>query len=256
MYCYADMINYLTTATATTTYQPKTDMVNYVNTSRAQAINGLTTFGTLPECSNGNPLLDNRLVNKFYADRLPVHQTVSGKIYNYATKTYVDSNFLDRSNNLNQSINGVKTFSNQIYTEGIVMRDGLIWQDVLAPKANWFQSYVTGDVINFNSLFNLGRYAFKTRDSLSTETASFEITNPQTIVRNSLYAQGSNTFGSSTSNTQDIMGWLNLRFRTRIFDLNGLGNYTQMYMIGGNEFVVGPNSNGDKISFYCKDSVL
>jgi hypothetical protein len=43
------MINYLLTSTATTTYQPKTDMINYVNTSGAQSINGLKTFGTLPE---------------------------------------------------------------------------------------------------------------------------------------------------------------------------------------------------------------
>ncbi len=29
-----------------------------------------------------------------------------------------------------------------------------------------------------------------------------------------------------------------------------------MYMINGNEFVIGPNANGDKISFYCKDATL
>ena len=50
--------------------------------------------------------------------------------------------------------------------------------------------------------------------------------------------------------------WVNLNFRTRIYDLNGLGNYTQLYMIGGNEFVIGPNANGDKIRFYCKDATL
>ena len=74
------MINYLTTATETTTYQPKTDMVNYVNKSRAQNINGLKTFGTLPECY-GTPQLDNQLVNKFYVDHLSIHQSVSGIIY-------------------------------------------------------------------------------------------------------------------------------------------------------------------------------
>jgi hypothetical protein len=36
----------------------------------------------LPECSNGSPLLDNQLVNKFYVDRLPIHMTVSGIIFN------------------------------------------------------------------------------------------------------------------------------------------------------------------------------
>ena len=69
------MINYLLTTTATTTHQPKTDMVNYVNISGAQNINSLKTFGTLPECSNGNPLIDNQLVNKFYVDHLSIHQS-------------------------------------------------------------------------------------------------------------------------------------------------------------------------------------
>ena len=78
----SDMINYLTTATATLTYQPKTDMINYVSTTGPQNINGLKTFGTLPECSNGSPSLDNQLVNKFYVDRLPIHFTVSGIVSN------------------------------------------------------------------------------------------------------------------------------------------------------------------------------
>ena len=64
------------------------------------------------------------------------------------------------------------------------MRDGFIWQDVLAPKTNWVQSYVTGNIINFNTLFNLGRYRFNTRNSLGSQTTSFEITNPETILRN------------------------------------------------------------------------
>ena len=57
------MSNYLTTASAVSTYQPITDMINYVKTSGVQSINGLKAFGTLPECSNGSPSLDNLLVN-------------------------------------------------------------------------------------------------------------------------------------------------------------------------------------------------
>ena len=44
----------------------------------------------MPECSNGSPLLDNQLVNKFYVDRLPIHFTVSGIVSNlsiYQTKS-------------------------------------------------------------------------------------------------------------------------------------------------------------------------
>ena len=77
----SNMINYLTTATAGTTYQLKTDMINYVNTSGIQNINGVKTFGSLPEC-NINPSSQYQLVNKNYVDLLPLHQTVSG-IINY-----------------------------------------------------------------------------------------------------------------------------------------------------------------------------
>ena len=64
---------------------------------------------------------------------------------------------------------------------------------------------------------------------------------------------GVNTFNGETNfNT-----WVNLKFRTRIYDLNSpFTNYTQMYMINGNEFVLAPNTNGDFISFYCKDATL
>ena len=51
--------------------------------------------------------------------------------------------------------------------------------------------------------------------------------------------------------------WVNLKFRTRIYDINvPQTNYTQMYMINGNEFIIYPNANGNFISFYCKDAVL
>ena len=56
-------------------------MINYVDTSDIQTINGLKAFGTLPEC-NGTPLLDNQLVNKFYVDHLSIHQSVSRILYN------------------------------------------------------------------------------------------------------------------------------------------------------------------------------
>lgn len=58
--------------------------------------------------------------------------------------------------------------------------------------------------------------------------------------------------GEATFNT-----WVYLKFRTRIYDVSYPNtNYTNMYMIGNNEFVIGPNANGDFISFYCKDATL
>ena len=90
-----------------------------------------------------------------------------------ANRSYVDNNFVDRVNNLAQSINGVKTFSNNL-------------------------------------------------------TCSSEA-----------------TFNS----------WVNLKFRTRVYELSN-ASYTQIYMLGGNEFIIAPQNNGDYISFYCKDATL
>ena len=56
-------------------------MINYVNTSGDQNINGVKTFSSLPEC-NINPNSPYQLVNKSYVDLLPLHQLVSG-IINY-----------------------------------------------------------------------------------------------------------------------------------------------------------------------------
>ncbi|MFZ9907565.1 MAG: hypothetical protein ACO3FJ_07730, partial [Ilumatobacteraceae bacterium] len=246
----SDMINYLTTATATTTYQPKTDMVNYVNTSGAQAINGLKTFGTLPECSNGNPLLDNQLVNKFYVDRLPVHQTVSGIIYNlsiyqtkadmtnYFTKTEANSTFIDFTTD--QTINATNKRFNGLFCTGFSITP------TVGGAGNRQQIYVTGTELTFNPLFDNNYYRFYCRTNSTNQINPLEISYDSTIIRNNFISNVEAFFNN----------WVSFKFRTRIFDLNGLGNYTQMYMIGGNEFVIGPNANGDKISFYCKDATL
>ena len=72
------MSNYLTTASASTTYQlqtsssintyqPKSDMNNYVNSCGNQNINGIKTFESLLECVI-NPNSKYQLVNKNYVD--------------------------------------------------------------------------------------------------------------------------------------------------------------------------------------------
>jgi len=68
----------------------------------------------------------------------------------------------------------------------------------------------------------------------------------------------SNTFTNYLiSNSEAFFNsWVNLKFRTRIYDLNlPKTNYTQLYMIGS-EFMIAPESNGNFISFYCKDAAL
>ena len=59
----SDMINYLTISSAKQIYIPKSDIINYVNTSSNQNINGVKSFGSLPECII-NPTSQYQLVNK------------------------------------------------------------------------------------------------------------------------------------------------------------------------------------------------
>ena len=50
--------------------------------------------------------------------------------------------------------------------------------------------------------------------------------------------------------------FINMRWRMKIFDVNSpFTNFTQLYMLNGNEFVIGPNAIGDRVSVYIKDSV-
>ena len=106
----------------------------------------------------------------------------------------------------------------------------------------------------FNPTFNSSRVQFKATDSFGNNNfAPITMTSAQTQIGNLLQTDyGLNSNGEASFNT-----WVNLKFRTRIYSLNSpFTNYTQMYMINNNEFVIGPNANGDFISFYCKDAIL
>jgi hypothetical protein len=106
----SDMIRYLTISSSISFYQTKSDISNYVSTSGAQTINGIKTFSLLPEC-NINPSSQYQLVNKNYVDSLPIHQTVSGLI-NYLSIYQTKSDMINYVTiSGNQSITGVITFN-------------------------------------------------------------------------------------------------------------------------------------------------
>jgi len=203
----------------------------------------------------------------------PISSVATPTAVNHLTrKDYCDNTFLDRVNNLAQSINGVKTFSNQINTETIIMRDGLIWQDVLAPKTNWVQSYVAGKAINFNTLYNLGIYAFNTRDSLGNQITSFEIRNSQTIIRNNLVSNnitapivlgGTNNIytnlDASTGGGIINIGARNNNINVKCnFNINesgyGTGQNTLIWMEGNNSRFENQNSTNGSYIFTIVES--
>ena len=131
--------------------------------------------------------------------------------------------------------------------------DALVFGDLIlydtTPSTKNVIIGMVGNDLFFTPSFNTSSssYNFKVADSGSTITTPLIINSTNTTIANNLISNGEATFNT----------WVNLKFRTRIYDVSSPNtNYTNMYMIGGNEFVIGPNSNGDFISFYCKDATL
>ena len=82
-------------------------------------------------------------------------------------------------------------------------------------------------------------YLSKTKTDTSTA--------PLTTFNGQLVANGVVDIGSQSN-------FVNNRWRMKFFDINSpFTNYTQLYMIAGNEFVIGPNAIGDKVSVYIKE---
>jgi microcystin-dependent protein len=180
-------------------------------------INGLTTFQKIPlVLGTQTPTLDNELI----------------------TKNYTDGKFIDFTTD--QTINATNKRFNGLFTTGLSITP------TVGGAGNRQQIYITGTELSFNPLFDNNYYRFYCRNNLSNQINPLEISYNTTTIANNLISNGEGTFNT----------WVNLKFRTKIYDLTSGTNYTQMYMINGNEFVIGPNANGDKISFYCKDSVL
>ena len=207
----------------------------------AQAINGSKTFSENVICSVASPTAVNHLTRK----------------------DYVDNNFVDRTNNLAQGINGIKTFSENVICS------------VATPTAiNHLtrKDYVDNNFVDRTNNLAQGINGVKTFSenvicSVATPTAINHLTRKDYVDNNFVdrtnnLAQninGQKTFTANLicSSEAFFNSWVNLKFRTRIYDISSpQTNYTQMYMIGNNEFIIYPNANGNFISFYCKDATL
>ena len=224
-------------------------ITNSTITSNCDLItNNQNTFNNFAPISNTAPSLPAHLTTKNYTDT--TFQTIVNM-----------TNYVDIATN-NQIITGSKIFNNdQLFKTNVKIYD----QTALSTKYMQLSQLIdtftlqsqNGQASIFNiSLQNVGG-SYNTILSMNSNQATIagSLTVNSTLTSNSSATlKNSNTFGTLTTDEQTINSYLYLKFRTRIYDLNGLGNYTQLYMIGGNEFVIGPNSPGDKVSFYCKNS--
>ena len=76
-----------------------------------------------------------------------------------------------------------------------------------------------------------------------------------TKITNNLNVLGSSTLTGDVTigNALTSSGLLNIKYKTRIYDINSpFTNYTELYYLGGNEFAINPITYGDKFSVYLK----
>jgi len=210
--------------------------------------NAQNTFNNYAPISNTTPLLPAHLTTKIYTDT--TFQTIANM-----------TNYVDIATN-NQIITGSKIFNNdQSFKTNLKIYDQTALSTKYMQASQLIDTFTlqsqNGQASQFNiSLQNVGgsyNTILSMNSSQATIAGSLSVNSVLTS-NTSATLKNSNTFGTLTSDEQNINSWLNLKFRTRIYDIFGSGNFTQMYMIGGNEFVIGPNASGDKISLYCKSA--
>ena len=205
-----------------TKFQLISNMTDYVNITSAQNIAGVKTFSSLPLCSVV-PSTPDQLVNKNYTD---TNFQLISNMSNYLTTTAAASTYLTQTNAASTYLTATAAASTYL------------------TQSNASSTYLTTTTAASTYLTQTNAAStYLTQTNAATTYAS--LTNSNTFT-NYLISNSEAFFNS----------WVNLKFRTRIYDLNlPKTNYTQLYMIGS-EFMIAPESNGNFISFYCKDAAL
>ena len=235
------------------TFDVDTNNGRYVDFTSAQSISGAKSFNTSLPTSTLVPNSPYQLVNKIYTD---TNFQLISNMNNYV-------NITDP-----QNVAGVKTFSS------------LPLCSVVPSTADQLVNKNYTDT-NFQLISNMSNYltttaaasTYLTQSNASstylttTTAASTYLTQTNAASTYLTQTNAATTYASLTnsntftnyliSNSEAFFNsWVNLKFRTRIYDLNlPKTNYTQLYMIGS-EFMIAPESNGNFISFYCKDAAL
>ena len=135
-----------------TTGQTKSGSVNFLNQI---TFNGGSGGGTAIVCNNG--LNANTFLNvagqATFNNLTPICSVASPTANNHLSrKDYIDNNFLDRTNNLTQNINGLKTFTNNTTFNGEATFNNLVhlksttrMYDLITPFTNYTSFYTTGN---------------------------------------------------------------------------------------------------------------
>ena len=230
------LLSNITTGSLTIGSATSTNTLNGTNT-----INGTTTFSVIPLCSV-NAISTNQLVN---------YTTLTGQ--GFTTLPIIQANA--------NVWTGTNTFNTSLPTSTISATSANQLVNYTTLNA---QGFTTLPIIQANANVWTGTNTFNTSLPTSTITATTanQLVNYTTLTSQSfttlpIVLANANTFSAYNIFNDEVRcnSWLNLFFRTRIYDLGGGGNYTQLYMLGGTEFIIAPNGNSDKINFFCKDGV-
>ena len=221
---------------------------NIITTNSDLIVNNQAIFNNYAPISNTTPTISTHLTTKNYTDS--TFQTIANM-----------TNYVDVATN-NQIVSGSKIFTNdQLFKANLKIYD----QTALSVKymqasqnidtftlqsqngqASQFQISLQNVAGAYNTILSMNSNQATVAGSLSVNSTF--TSNSNSILKNS------NTFGTLTSDVQTVKSWLDLTFRTRIYDILGSGNHTQMYMIG-NSFIIYPIPNSGAIEFYAKNSV-
>jgi len=183
------------------------DTINTSNLNIGSLVVNTAKITTLSDCNLVNCTTDT-----------PLNPTSA------VNKSYVDNNFVDRTNNLTQSINGLKTFTNNTNFTGTA---------------------------TFNSI-----PICSTNATANNQIVNWQTLNGQSFTTLALVQSNANTFSSTNtfSNTINANGQINLKNNLLIYDLVGLTNYHRIYQSGQDFSITPTGGSSSTISLSCLNS--
>ena len=212
--------------------------------------NQQSTFNNFAPISNTEPSIPTHLTTKTYTDTK--FQTILGM-----------SNYVDIATN-NQIVSGSKIFTNdQSFKTNLKIYDQTALSTKYMQASQLIDTFTlqsqNGQASQFQiSLQNVGgsyNTILSMNSSQATIAGSLTVNNPFTS-NTSANLKNSNTLGTLTTDIQTVNSWLDLKFRTRVYDVSFPNTaYSQIYMIGGLDLVLGTNPNNGTIQFYSKDNL-
>jgi hypothetical protein len=230
--------------------------ITYVNLTTNQIIGGDKTFNNqnifnnFAPISNTSPSISTHLTTKNYTDT--TFQLISNM-----------TNYVDIATN-NQTVSGSKIFTNdQLFKANVKIYDQTVSSTKYMQASQLIDTFLlqsqNGQASQFNiSLQNVGG-AYNTILSMNSSQATIagSLSVNSTLTSNSSATlKNSNTLGTLTTDIQTVNSWLYLKHRTLVYDVSFPNTaYTQLYMIGNLDFVIGANPNNGTIQFYSKDNL-